>query len=289
LQQNVFVMAPTPPKTGPGVVLWGHPDLQSDNASRAGSGAGDRNAKPDLKLRKLLFTLALALTPFSAKADVLDFAGRQWGAVQQSQDHQLDSAWKMVGAAPPEAPLPLAESTPGVWIAPLPRKLAAPAPLEAKLTLKQLPMQRMPVKRALPAPSVEKAPKKLFCVEFARNLSGLAIFGDAKYWWARAKNLYARASHPVEEAVMVFSGSARLKKGHVAVVSQIISPREIRVEQANWMNKGEIDHGTPVLDVSVGNDWSKVRVWDVPSQQFGSVYAVSGFILKPLVREAAND
>ena len=88
---------------------------------------------------------------------------------------------------------------------------------------------------------------------------------------------------------MVFSGSAKLKKGHVAVVSEIVSPREIRVEQANWMNKGEIDHGTPVLDVSARNDWSRVRVWDVPSQQFGSVYAVSGFILKPLVREAANN
>jgi len=33
---------------------------------------------------------------------------------------------------------------------------------------------------------------------------------------ARARNLYARASHPVEEAVMVFSGSKRLKRGHVA-------------------------------------------------------------------------
>jgi hypothetical protein len=144
--------------------------------------------------------------------------------------------------------------------------------------------------RALPAPSVEKADKRLFCVEFARNLSGLNIFGDAKYWWDRARNLYARAAHPLEEAVMVFSGSARLKRGHLAVVSEIVSPREIRVEQANWLNKGEIDHATPVLDVSENNDWSKVRVWDVPSRQFGSrVYAISGFILKPLVREARND
>jgi len=35
------------------------------------------------------------------------------------------------------------------------------------------------------------------------------VFGDARHWWDRAKNLYARLPHPVEEAVMVFSGSKR--------------------------------------------------------------------------------
>ena len=113
--------------------------------------------------------------------------------------------------------------------------------------------------------------------------SGLAVFGDAKTWWARAKNLYARVSHPVEEAVMVFAGSKRLKRGHVAVVTHIVSPREIIVDQANWQNKGEIDHATPVLDVSPNNDWSQVRVWDIPSATFGGrVYRISGFIAKEL-------
>ena len=240
-------------------------------------------------MRKLFLTLALALMPFTAQAGVLDYAGRQLDAVQQSLDHHLDSAWKLVAAPQPEAPIPLVESTPKVWIAPLPRRLEPASMPEARLALGELPTPRLPAPRVRAAATVEKADKKLFCVEFARNLSGLAIFGDAKYWWTRAKDLYDRASHPVEEAVMVFSGSAKLKKGHVAVVSEIVSAREIRVEQANWMNKGEIDHATPVLDVSAKNDWSKVRVWDVSSQQFGSVYAVSGFILKPLVREAAND
>jgi hypothetical protein len=240
-------------------------------------------------VRKFFFTLALAWTPFTAHAGVLDYASRQPDAVQQSLDHHLDTAWNLLGTTQPEAPILPVESTPKVWIAPLPHQLKVAAVPETRLSLTALPTPRLPAPRVRAAATVEKADKKQFCVEFARNLSGLAIFGDAKYWWARAKNLYARASHPVEEAVMVFSGSAKLKKGHVAVVSEIISPREIRVEQANWMNKGEIDHATPVMDVSARNDWSKVRVWDVPSQQFGSVYAVSGFILKPLVREAAND
>jgi len=142
----------------------------------------------------------------------------------------------------------------------------------------------------LPAPSIETPLKKLFCVEYARARSGLAVFGDAKFWWARAKKLYARMTMPVENAVMVFSGSTRLKKGHVAVVTDIVSKREIRVDQANWQNHGEIDHSTPVLDVSARNDWSKVRVWDMRSNGFGAhVYAITGFIAKELVRQAAND
>lgn len=142
----------------------------------------------------------------------------------------------------------------------------------------------------LPEPSVERPLRKLFCVEYARARSGLAVFGDAKFWWARARNLYARMTMPMENAVMVFSGSKRLRKGHVAVVTDIVSKREIRVDQANWQNHGEIDHSTPVLDVSAKNDWTKVRVWDMRSNGFGAhVYAISGFIAKNLVRRAAND
>lgn len=139
------------------------------------------------------------------------------------------------------------------------------------------------------APSVEAPLHRLFCVEYARMRSGLAVFGDAKHWWDRAKNIYARMSRPAEEAVMVFAGSKRLKRGHVAVVSGILGPRQIIVDQANWENHGEIDHATPVLDVSPANDWSRVRVWDMRSGTFGShVYAISGFIAKSLTT-ASND
>ena len=139
-------------------------------------------------------------------------------------------------------------------------------------------------------PSVERPLRRLFCVEYARMRTGLAVFGDAREWWTRARNLYARLSRPAEEAVMVFAGSKRLKRGHVAVVTQIVSPREIIVDQANWQNHGEIDHATPVLDVSPANDWSLVRVWDIPSGHFGGrTYAISGFIAKGLTRQARND
>jgi hypothetical protein len=128
-------------------------------------------------------------------------------------------------------------------------------------------------------PSVEWPLKRLYCVEYARLRSGLAIFGDAKLWWSRAKNLYARFTQPAVDAVMVFSGSKRIRRGHVAVVTAIVGPREIVVDHANWQNRGEIDHNMPVLDVSTTNNWSKVRVWDVNSSRWGArIYKISGFI-----------
>ena len=140
-----------------------------------------------------------------------------------------------------------------------------------------------------PSPRVETPLHRLFCVEYARIRSGFNIVGDAKMWWQHAaSNLYDRVSHPVEEAVMVFSGSKRLRKGHVAVVTNIVGPRQIIVDQANWQNHGEIDHATPVLDVSKNNDWSLVRVWDIPSGTFGArSYPISGFISRQLTRQAS--
>jgi hypothetical protein len=170
--------------------------------------------------------------------------------------------------------------------------ITAPGSIDRLIELTDFEMPALPTVAVaeLPQPSVETPLHKLFCVEYARARSGLAVFGDAKFWWSRARNLYARAAAPMENAVMVFSGSKRLKKGHVAVVTNIVSNREIRVDQANWQNHGEIDHATPVLDVSTRNDWSRVRVWDMRSNGFGAhVYAVSGFIAKELVKQASNN
>lgn len=68
-------------------------------------------------------------------------------------------------------------------------------------------------------------------------------------------------------------------RGHVAVVQQILSTRMIRVDHANWLNHGEVSLGVPVLDVSPNNDWSEVRVWNVPEHHWGGrVYLAEGFI-----------
>jgi hypothetical protein len=174
----------------------------------------------------------------------------------------------------------------------VPVAVSAPNSIALNIELKDFSVPSFPTVAVseLPAPSVETPLRKLFCVEYARAITGLNIFGDAKFWWERARNLYARIGTPAEHAVMVFATSPRLKKGHVAVVMAIVSRREIRVDQANWQNQGEIDHATPILDVSIRNDWSEVRVWDMKSRSFGGhVYAISGFIADRPVRQAEKD
>jgi hypothetical protein len=178
-----------------------------------------------------------------------------------------------------------------VVMLPATRKVAAPSASAFMSRLPEFNLPQLPsvAVAELPEPSIEIPLKKLACVEYARARSGMAVFGDAKYWWARAKNIYARLRTPVENSVIVFTATKKIRLGHVAVVTHIISNREIRVDQANWQNHGEIDHSTPIRDVSAKNDWSKVRVWDLKSGQFGAVYPVSGFIAKDLVRQASLD
>lgn len=131
-------------------------------------------------------------------------------------------------------------------------------------------------------PTVERWAKYISCVPYARLRSGLQIFGDAKFWWGKAAALYQRMTQPAADAVMVFAGSKRIRRGHVAVVTAIVSPREIKIDHANWQNHGEIDLNMPVLDVSKNNDWSRVRVWDPKTGDYGArVYAISGFIARP--------
>jgi hypothetical protein len=229
----------------------------------------------------------LAFTPLSARADAGDDVVSFFGRMSSAVKHQVVGLPDQLGiadligsnsAAPKAVPVPMPVTT-NVMVAP---------PMDFEPELPQAAVPAL-ARAALPEPSVERPLHRLFCAEYARVRAGFPVFGDAKYWWEKAKNLYSRVSSPVGEAVMVFSTSKRLKSGHVAVVTDIVSPREIRVDQANWMNRGEIDHSTPVLDVSTANDWSEVRVWNVRSHQFGAhIYAISGFIVKGPLRQARD-
>ena len=117
------------------------------------------------------------------------------------------------------------------------------------------------------------------CVPFARDASGIQIFGDAATWWTQAAGRYPRSNSPAPGSVFVMRGYRDAARGHVAVVTAILSPRMIRVSQANWLNRGEVTVGVPVLDVSPANDWTEVRVWYIPNAEWGArVYEADGFI-----------
>lgn len=115
------------------------------------------------------------------------------------------------------------------------------------------------------------------CVPYARSRSGIKIFGDAYTWWDGAQGQYARGSLPMLGSVLVLSKTKRLRRGHVAVVTAITSPREIRLDHANWQPDAIITD-MAVIDVSPANDWTQLRFWNKDTRKWGAVYPASGFI-----------
>ena len=119
----------------------------------------------------------------------------------------------------------------------------------------------------------------LQCVPYARAHSRVVLYGDAYTWWDQAAGHFARGASPKEGAVMVFSNYAGPDRAHLAVVREIVDPREIRIDHANWLDDGAIYVNDPVRDVSADNDWSQVRVFNVKTGAWGGrVYSVQGFI-----------
>ena len=121
------------------------------------------------------------------------------------------------------------------------------------------------------------------CVPFARAASGIAIFGDAWTWWQQADGKYDRGHAPRAGAVIVFTKTARLPMGHVAVVSRVVEKRVLMLTHANWSRqngeRGHAEQDVTLFDVSDGNDWSEVKVWFRDSNGLGGgIYPVSGFI-----------
>lgn len=123
------------------------------------------------------------------------------------------------------------------------------------------------------------------CVTFARMFSGIQIFGDAWTWWNQATGKYAKGKNPEAGAVLVFQPTGRMTRGHVAVVSEVLSDRIIRLTHANWSpiggSRGKVEQDVTAVDVSPGGDWSKVQVWYEPLKDMGTTaYPTYGFIYK---------
>jgi len=116
------------------------------------------------------------------------------------------------------------------------------------------------------------------CVPYARAISGVQIRGNAWSWWGKAAGLYRRGAEPRVGSVMVFKRIRSMRYGHIAMVSEIVNERLIRIDHANWVS-GEIHRGALVRDISPNGDWSRVRVWYPPIDNWGSThYPIYGFI-----------
>jgi surface antigen len=132
----------------------------------------------------------------------------------------------------------------------------------------------------------------LQCVPYARDVSGIQIYGDALTWWDQAEGRYSRGHRPKPGAVMSFAPHGRMELGHVAAVSRVIDSRTVLLRHANWSpidgRRGQIEDNVRAVDVSEANDWSQVRVWYAPIGNLGTTaWPVNGFIYpeKPGKRE----
>ena len=138
--------------------------------------------------------------------------------------------------------------------------------------------------RTPPSRGVPEVGGALSCVPYARARSGLSLRGDAWQWWEAAAARYERGQAPRPGSVLVLMRTSRLPMGHVAVVSRLVSDREIRVDHANWApggsgTRGRVARDQAVADISPGNDWSLVRVWYPPSGALGATaFPAYGFI-----------
>ncbi|WP_313330986.1 CHAP domain-containing protein [Sphingobium yanoikuyae] len=109
----------------------------------------------------------------------------------------------------------------------------------------------------------------LQCAPFAREVSGIEIFGNANTWWNQAAGRYDRGHEPRVGAVLSFASSRSMPVGHVAMVSKIVNDREVLLTHANWSYRGGVERNVRAIDVSPNNDWTDVRVWYGPIGDVG--------------------
>jgi surface antigen len=146
-----------------------------------------------------------------------------------------------------------------------------------------------------PLPGAQAAGEQPYiqCAPYARQVSGVELYGDAWTWWDQAEGRYERGHRPRVGAVMAFEPHSSMRLGHVAAVSRVIDARTVLLRHANWSpvdgRRGRIEDDVVAVDVSPRNDWSAVRVWYDPVQDLGkTVWPVAGFIYNRPVGDAAG-
>lgn len=137
---------------------------------------------------------------------------------------------------------------------------------------------RAELKEAVASVTANRPRGRIWCVPFARAVTGIDLRGNAVTWWKQAADRYDRGVKPRVGAVMNFRATRKMPMGHVAVVSKVVDDRTVLVDQANW-ERNRITQDTLVVDISAKNDWSKVRVENAHGT-LGAPYPVFGFIYR---------
>jgi hypothetical protein len=185
------------------------------------------------------------------------------------------------GLVPPPPPPPAPKSRAAVDVASLPasRAVQAQTPRQTVATTATTSGRAAANRNARrPAQPAVAAVGRIPCVQFVRATTDFRLSGNAHLWWSRAAGVHARGSVPEVGSILSFKSIKSMPLGHVAVVSRVISSREIEIDHSNWVNRGVI-RGAEVVDVSPRNDWTAVRVSLKPgAAAYGSIYPTNGFI-----------
>jgi surface antigen len=115
------------------------------------------------------------------------------------------------------------------------------------------------------------------CALYVRSITGVALFGAAGGWWNQAEGRYLRGQLPAVEAILVFKRTGHMRSGHVALVTKVVSAREILVDHANWYH-GRVNRSMSVIDTSPNNDWTTVAVMELSAGKHGRDNPTFGFI-----------
>jgi hypothetical protein len=120
------------------------------------------------------------------------------------------------------------------------------------------------------------------CVTYARSISDFSIRGNAHTWWHQAEGRFERGNTPEVGAVLAFRSSRAMRMGHVGIVREVVSDRELILDHANWSRRGGVERNARAIDVSAAGDWSAVRVTYGDSMgtrvnpTYGFIYARGG-------------
>ena len=133
-----------------------------------------------------------------------------------------------------------------------------------------------------PVVTLSDASARIDDVTYVKSVTGMAIPGEAWSWWDGSNGRYERGHRPMPSAVLVFRRQQNLPVGHLAIVTKVLSSREVRISHADWAStwatRGRITGNVPVLDVSHTNDWTQVRLWYANSGTVDRVYDTYGFV-----------
>ena len=135
----------------------------------------------------------------------------------------------------------------------------------------------------LDRPGNEELEPYIQCAPYARQVSGIQLFGEARTWWEQAQGRYATGSRPKPGAVMAFHPHRGMQSGHVATVSRVLDSRRVLLDHANWSpvdgRRGQVEREVLAIDASPSNDWSEVQVWYAPLGKVGTTrWPIDGFI-----------